>query len=92
MEDYTIFDTPGYIKRDSYMNSFDYEIYKDLLPSKTLKPRNGHLGTHDALIHGLCGIAVLKGETTSIFYGADIIKLHVTNMDKVLTQLIIKTI
>lgn len=91
MEDYTIFDTPGLYQKGFLHEFFDYEIYKDLLPSKTLKPRNGHLGTHDALlIHGLCGIAVLKGETTSIFYGADIIKLHVTNMDKVLTQLINK--
>ncbi len=83
-----LFDTPGLYQSGYLHEFFDYEQYKDLLPSAQFKPRNGILKKDDALaIAGLVGIVVLKGETTSVLYASDYIKHHVTNSEKVLSIL-----
>lgn len=87
-EGHMIYDTPGLYQKGFLHEFFDYEIYKDMLPQKVFKPRNGKLNLGDALlIEGIVGVAVIKGQTTSVFYGSDRIKLHLTNERKALEQL-----
>ncbi|MBN3490587.1 50S ribosome-binding GTPase [Acholeplasma equirhinis] len=83
-DDMMIYDTPGLYQSGYLHEFFPYETYKDLLPSKQFKPKNGMLEKNDAiLIDGLVGLSILKGETKSVFYGSDAIKLHPTKADKV---------
>ncbi len=85
---HVIYDTPGLYQKGFLHEFFEYDVYKDLLPHKEFKPKNGKLETNDALlIEGIVGLAVLKGNTTSVFYGSDQVKLHLTNEQKALEQL-----
>lgn len=87
-EGHMIYDTPGLYQKGFLHEFFDYDVYKDMLPQKTFKPKNGKLELGDALlIEGIVGIAIIKGSTTSVFYGSNQVKLHVTKEQKALELL-----
>jgi len=84
LEGIKIYDTPGLYQEGYLHEFFPYEVYKDLLPSNQFKPKNGKLEKGDAiLIDGLAAVSILKGSTTSVFYGSESIKLHPTKAEKV---------
>ncbi|WP_162146793.1 GTPase [Acholeplasma granularum] len=79
-----IFDTPGLYQSGYLHEFFDYTEYKDFLPTKQFKPRNGTLKSGEAMIiGGLVAVSVIKGETKSTLYVADSCKHHLTKSDKV---------
>lgn len=87
-ENRNIYDTPG-LYQSGFLHEFlDYSQYKDLLPSKEMKPKNGRLKENEALIiHGLVSVSVVKGEILSVLYGSEHLKYHITQDNKVKTQL-----
>jgi len=79
-----IYDTPGLYQSGYLHEFFEYKSYKALLPQKQFKPRNGTLKVGQTLmIGGLVNVTVIKGDTKSALYVADMVKHHVTTSDHV---------
>ncbi len=79
-----IYDTPGLYQSGYLHEFFEYKAYKTLLPQKQFNPRNGTLKVGQTLmIGGLVNVTVIKGDTKSALYVADMVKHHVTNSDHV---------
>lgn len=79
-----IYDTPGLYQSGYLHEFFEYKDYKDYLPQKQFKPRNGTLKLNQTLmVGGLVFATVIKGETKSTLYVADAVKHHVTQKEKV---------
>ena len=79
-----IYDTPGLYQSGYLHEFFEYRDYKHLLPQKQFNPRNGTLKAGQSLmIGGLVNVSVLKGETKSALYVADMVKHHLTPTENV---------
>ncbi len=88
LENVNIYDTPG-LYQSGYLHEFlPYDVYKEILPTKQFKPRNGILETDDAiLIGGILGLSVIKGTVKSVLYVKDNVKHQLSKADKALSIL-----
>lgn len=80
-----ILDTPGLYQKGYLHESFDYDVYKKILPDKTMRPVIYNLSVDSAvIIDGLVSIDIIKQDKSSyVFYLNQHLKLHKTNVLKV---------
>lgn len=78
MGDYTLYDTPGLTRKDSYLTIADDALLKQLIPDRRLKARSYQLYEDQSLaVGGLARLDLLGGtKVTCVGYFAPHLKLH----------------
>lgn len=78
MGDYTLYDTPGLTRRDSYLTIADDELLKQIIPDRRLKARIYQLYEDQSIaVGGLARLDIIGGSQVScVGYFARDLKLH----------------
>lgn len=78
MGDYTLYDTPGLTRKDSYLTVVNDSLLKQLIPDRRLKARSYQLYEDQSLaVGGLARLDLLGGtKVTCVAYFASALKLH----------------
>lgn len=78
MGEYTLYDTPGLTRKDSYLTIVDDSLLKQLIPDRRLKARSYQLYEDQSLaVGGLARLDLLGGtKVTCVGYFAPGLKLH----------------
>ena len=84
LEDKKITDMPGLFQEGYLHTILPYDIYKNIIPSKRIKPKIYQVSVNDAfIINGMIGIKYLKGPSqTLVFYINNNLDVHKTNVKK----------
>lgn len=80
----SLIDTPGIIRRSQMTHMVDREAYKQVIPSKTIKPVTFQLNSGQTLfLGGLARIDYPQGDRLSMtFYVSNQLYIHRTKLDK----------
>ncbi len=82
--DQIVYDMPGLYQEGYLHQLLPYEVYKNLIPDKEMKPRIYQMRDQQALfIEGLISIVFTGQEINAVFYGDQSLKIHKTNSKRV---------